>query len=73
MTFQNSCRLPARKGKQLFLVTFLLSILMIIPVSVLSAATAVQPAPSSAKKQAKDKGPNAIEIETGYALSTGPF
>ena len=66
MMFRNSCCLPARKGRQLFLLTFLVSILMIIQVSVLSAAPAMQSAPPSMKNQAMDKPPKGIEVEVGY-------
>ncbi|MFC1875864.1 hypothetical protein ACFL2E_01115 [Thermodesulfobacteriota bacterium] len=73
MTSRNSCCLPAGKGRQLFLVTFLVSILMSIQVFVLPAAPAVQPTPSSVKNQAKNKGPKAIEIETGYGYRRDHF
>jgi hypothetical protein len=73
MTFRNSCRLPASKGRQLFLVTFLVSSLMIIQIPMLSAAPALQSTPSSVKNQAKNKGPKAIEIETGYGYRRDRF
>jgi hypothetical protein len=71
--FRNSCCLPASKERQLFLGTFLVSILMIMQVSVLWAAPAIQPTPPSIKNQAKDKRPKAIEIEAGYGYRRDSF
>lgn len=74
MVFRNSCCLPDSKGRQLFLVTFQAVILLIvIQVCMLSAALALQPAPSSVKDPAKDKEPKTIEIETGYRYRQDRF
>jgi len=66
MKFQNSCCLPAGKGRQVFLVTSLVCILLAIQVSVLSAAPALPHTSSSVKNQDKNRKPKTIEIEAGY-------
>jgi len=71
--FPNSCCLPASKGRQLYIVTFLVSILMIIQIPVISAAPAIQPTPSSIKNQAKDKGRKGIAVEVGYGYRRDSF
>jgi hypothetical protein len=73
MILRNSCCLPASKGKQLFLVMFLVSVLMIIQVSVLSAAPAMYPAHASVQKQAKKNGSNSIEFEAGFGYRQDSF
>jgi hypothetical protein len=66
MKFQNSCCLPAGKGRQVFLVTSLVCILLAIQVSVLSAAPVLPHTSSSVKNQEKNRKPKTIEIEAGY-------
>ncbi|MBW2513838.1 MAG: hypothetical protein JRE21_04620, partial [Deltaproteobacteria bacterium] len=73
MIFRNCCCLPAGKGKQLFLVMFLVSVLMIIQVSVLSAAPAMYPAHASVQKKAKKIGSNRIEFEAGFGYRQDSF
>ena len=73
MIFRNCCCLPAGKRKQLFLVMFLVSVLMIIQVSVLSAAPAIYPAHASVQKQAKKIGSNRIEFEAGFGYRQDSF
>lgn len=73
MIFRNSCCLPASKGKQSFLVMFLVSVLMIIQVSVLSAAPAMYPAHASVQTQAKKNELKSIEIEAGYGYRQDSF
>ena len=62
-----------RKRRQLFLLTFLLPILMILQVSVLSAAPAMQPAPPSINSRAMTLGPKKIEVEMGYGYRQDSF
>ena len=71
--FPNSCCLPASKGRQLYIVTLLVSILMIIQIPVISAAPAIQPTPSSIKNQAKDQGRTGIAVEVGYGYRRDSF
>ena len=55
------------------MVTFLVSLLIIIQVSVLSAAPAMDPENASDKKQTKSNGQKSIEIEAGYGYRQDSF
>ena len=72
MTRYNCCLL-VRKGRLLFLLTFIASILMIIQVSVIPAAPATQPIPSLVKNQERDNGPKGIALEVGYGYRRDSF